>query len=274
MQRNGSGTPRTESGGMPNMDIATILGIGGGFGVLIAAILLEGSSPASFINMLPLIVVLGGSTMAILVRYTLGSFIGALVLGLKSSILYKHVSATHVIDQVTEIAETMRRQGPIALEQVEVSDPFFKRGVRMIADGFSAEAIRASLERERDLDYERIEESHKIFKAFGEAAPGMGMVGTLIGLVSMFGHMDDPKKIGPGMAIALLTTLYGAVLANVFALPIADKLANRAMEEGTNRTLVIEALIMIREGRSPNAVRDELASFLPLHTREKLLEAA
>ena len=102
----------------------------------------------------------------------------------------------------------------------------------------------------------------------------MGMVGTLIGLVSMFGHMDDPKKIGPGMAIALLTTLYGAVLANVFALPIADKLANRATEEGTNRTLIIEALIMIREGRSPNTIRDELASFLPLHTREKLLEAA
>ena len=130
----------------------------------------------------------------------------------------------------------MRRQGPIALEQVEVDDPFIKRGIRMIADGFSAEAIRASLERERDLDYERIDDGHKIFKAFGEAAPGMGMVGTLIGLVSMFGHMDDPKKIGPGMAIALLTTLYGAVLSNVVFLPIADKLANRAEEEGTNRT--------------------------------------
>ena len=167
----------------------------------------------------------------------------------------------------------MRRQGPIALEQVEVDDPFMKRGVRMIADGFSAEAIRASLERERDLDYERIHHGHVIFKAFGEAAPGMGMVGTLIGLVSMFGHMDDPKKIGPGMAIALLTTLYGAVLSNVVALPIADKLANRAEEEGTNRSLMIEALVMIREGRNPATIRDELASYLPLHTRHKLLEA-
>jgi chemotaxis protein MotA len=142
----------------------------------------------------------------------------------------------------------------------------------MIADGFSAEALRTSLERERDLDYERIHHGHVVFKAFGEAAPGMGMVGTLIGLVSMFGHMDDPKKIGPGMAIALLTTLYGAVLSNVVMLPIADKLANSAEEEGTNRSLMIEALVMVREGRNPATIRDELASYLPLHTRRKLFE--
>ena len=256
------------------MDIATIVGIVGGFGMLFTAILLEGSNPMSFVNLLATVVVVGGGTMAVMARYPIRDFLHGAGGGFKLAIFYKATSPMKLIDQLSEVADTMRRQGPIALEQVEVDDPFLKRGVRMIADGFAAEAIRASLERERDLDYERIEESHKIFKAFGEAAPGMGMVGTLIGLVSMFGHMDDPKKIGPGMAIALLTTLYGAVLANVFALPIADKLANRATEEGTNRSLIIEALIMIREGRSPTAVRDELASFLPRHTREKLLEAA
>ena len=260
--------------GSAKLDIATIIGIGGGFAVLIAAILLEGSSPMSFLNVLPAVVVIGGASMAILVRYTLGSFVAAIGLGLKSSIFYKHSSPTKLIDQIAEIAETMRRQGPIALEQIEIEDKFFQRGVRMIADGFTAEALRASLERERDLDYERVEESHKIFKALGDAAPGMGMVGTLIGLVSMFGHMDDPKKIGPGMAIALLATFYGAAISNVFALPIADKLAHRAQEEGTNRTMIIEALVMIREGRNPTTIRDELASFLPLHHREKMLEAA
>lgn len=256
------------------MDIATLIGIAGGFALLFGAILLEGSNPTSFLSLLAAVVVVGGGTMAVMARYTMRGFANGTMNGFKSVMFYKHVSTTQLIDQIAEIAETMRRQGPIALENVEVDDPFLKRGIRMIADGFSAEAIRASLERERDLDYERIEESHRIFKAFGEAAPGMGMVGTLIGLVSMFGHMDDPKKIGPGMAIALLTTLYGAVLANVFALPIADKLANRATEEGTNRTLIIEALLMIRDGRNPGTIRDELASFLPLHTREKLLEAA
>ena len=260
--------------GSRQLDIATVIGIVGGFAVLIAAILLEGSSPMSFVNVLPAVVVIGGTAMAILVRYTMGSFVSAIVLGLKSAVLYKHVSATKLIDQIAEIAETMRRQGPIALEQVEIEDSFFRRGVRMIADGYSSEALRASLERERDLDHERVEESHKIFKAIGDTGPGMGMVGTLIGLVSMFGHMDDPKKIGPGMAIALLATFYGAAISNVFALPISDKLANRAQEEGTNRTLIIEALVMIREGRNPTTIRDELASYLPLHTREKMLEAA
>jgi chemotaxis protein MotA len=175
---------------------------------------------------------------------------------------------------MSEIADTMRRQGPIALEQVEIGDKFLQRGVRMIADGFTAEALRTSLERERDLDYERLLESHAIFKAIGDTGPGMGMVGTLIGLVSMFGHMDDPKKIGPGMAIALLATFYGAAISNVFALPIADKLANRAQEEGTSRTLIIEALVMIRDGRNPITLRDELASFLPLHHRDQMFEAA
>jgi chemotaxis protein MotA len=212
--------------------------------------------------------------MAITVRYTLGNLISAIALGFKSSIVYKRVSPTQLIDQLAEIAETMRRQGPIALEQVEVDDPFLRRGVRMIADGYSAEALRSSLERERDLDYERVEESHKIFKALGDTAPGMGMVGTLIGLVSMFGHMDDPKKIGPGMAIALLATFYGAAISNVIALPIADKLANRAGEEGTSRSMIIDALVMIREGSNPTAIRDELASYLPLHQRDQLLEAA
>jgi chemotaxis protein MotA len=256
------------------VDIATVIGIVGGFTVLIIAILLEGSSPLSFVSLLPAVVVIGGSAMAILVRYTMGTFAGAIVLGIKSAVLYRNASPTKLIDQIAAIAETMRRQGPIALEQIEIEDPFFQRGVRMIADGFTAEALRASLERERDLDYERVEESHRIFKALGDTAPGMGMVGTLIGLVSMFGHMDDPKTIGPAMAIALLATFYGAAISNVFALPIADKLANRASEEGTNRTLIIEALVMIREGRNPTTIRDELASYLPLHHRDRTLEAA
>ena len=256
------------------MDIATILGLLGGVGVLYGAIAIEGSNPTSFVNLLATVVVFGGATVAVLVRYTLKGFAGGLVLGMSSAMKYKHLPTITLIDQIAEVAETMRRQGPIALEQVEVTDAFFQRGIRMIADGFSAEAIKASLERERDLDYERLEEAGRIYKALGDAAPGLGMVGTLIGLVSLFGHMEDPKKIGPSMAIALLTTLYGAVVSNLVFLPIADKLTNRATEDGTNRTLIIDALVMIREGKNPSTIRDELSSFLPLHDRAKLLEAA
>lgn len=256
------------------MDIATLIGIVGGLGLLFCAILLEGSSPLMFVNLLATVVVVFGSFAAVLARYTLGGFISALLGGISSSFFYKHVSTVHLIDQLTEIADKMRKQGPIALEQVRIEDPFFQRGVRMIADGFSAEALRESLERERDLDYERLDESQKIYKILGEAAPAMGMVGTLIGLVSMFAHMDDPKKIGPAMSIALINTLYGAVFANVVFAPIADKLANRAAEESTNRSLVIEALVMIREGKNPTSIKDELASYLPLHNRKELLDEA
>lgn len=256
------------------MDIATILGLLGGVAVLYGAVAIEGSNPMSFVNLLATVVVFGGAGVAVLTRYTLKSFVNALGTGIAQAVRYKHMPTIELIDQIAEIAETMRRAGPIALEQVEVKDPFFQRGVRMIADGFSAEAIRASLERERDLDYERLEEASKIYKQLGDAAPGLGMVGTLIGLVSLFGHMDDPKKIGPSMAIALLTTLYGAVVSNLIFLPIADKLANRAAEDGTNRTLIIDALTMIRDGRNPATIRDELSSFLPLHDRAKMLAEA
>jgi chemotaxis protein MotA len=256
------------------LDIATIIGITGGFLMLLIAVMLEGSSPLSFMNLLAFVVVVGGGTMAVLARYPVAGFIQGTVGGIRSAIYYKATSPIDLIDKLSEIADTMRRHGPIAIEQVRVEDPFIKRGVRMIADGFTAEALRTSLERERDLDYERVHHGHVVWKAFGDAAPGLGMVGTLIGLVSMFGHMDDPQKIGPGMAIALLTTLYGAVFANVLCLPIADKLAHRAEEEGTNRSLVIEALVMIRDGRNPATIRDELASYLPLHSRAQLKLAA
>ena len=256
------------------MDIATILGLLGGVGVLYGAVAIEGSNPMSFVNLLATVVVFGGATVAVLTRYTLKNFVAALVTGMSSAMKYKHVHTITLIDQIAEIAETMRRQGPIALEQVEVTDQFFQRGIRMIADGFSAEAIRASLERERDLDYERLEEASRIYKQLGDAAPGLGMVGTLIGLVSLFGHMEDPKKIGPSMAIALLTTLYGAVVSNLVFLPISDKLGNRAAEDGTNRTLIIDALVMIRDGKNPSTIREELSNFLPLHDRGKVLEAA
>lgn len=256
------------------MDLATIIGVLGGFGVLYGAILLEGSKLSQFMNLLATVVVIGGAMTAVLVRYTLKSFMAALVTGVKQSIKYHEVSAVELIETLAELATVVRTKGPLGVETFETEDDFLKRGAQMIADGYTAEAIRTSLERERDLNHERLTTASKIYKALGEAAPGMGMVGTLIGLVSLFSHMDDPKKIGPAMAIALLTTLYGAVVSNVVALPIGDKLSNRAEEEGHHQTMIIDALLMIREGRNAQFIKDELASYLPLHDRQRLNEAA
>ncbi len=256
------------------MDFATFLGIGGGFGVLILAVVMEGSKPSQFLDLLATNVVLGGALTTTLARFTLGGFMSAMAVGLKAVTFNHHVSARETIEKIAELADIVRKQGPLGLEAVEIHDPFLAKGMRMIADGFDLQVIRETLERERDLHIERMEDANKLFNFMGNAAPGMGMVGTIIGLVSMFSHMDDPKKIDPGMAVALLTTLYGAVIANVVALPIADKLQLKAIEEGVNHTLVIDGVMMIRENKSPAVIRDMLLSYLPQKHRAAFEEAA
>ncbi len=256
------------------MDIATFLGIGGGFGVLVLAIFMEGSSLSMFMNLLATNVVILGALTTTMARFTMGGFMAAMGTGLKAVSFSHHVSARDMIEKIAELADIVRKQGPLGLEAVEISDEFLAKGMRMIADGFDLPIIRETLERERDLHIERLEDANKLFNFMGNAAPGMGMVGTIIGLVSMFAHMDDPKKIGPGMAIALLTTLYGAVMANVVALPIADKLQMKALEENINFTLIIDGVLMIRENKSPAVIRDMLISYLPNKHRAAMEEAA
>jgi chemotaxis protein MotA len=256
------------------MDIATFLGIGGGFGVLVVAIFMEGSKLSMFMDLLATNVVIVGALVTTMARFTMGGFIAAFTTGLKTVAFNHHVSARDMIEKIAELADIVRKQGPLGLEAVEIEDEFLAKGMRMIADGFDLHIIRETLERERDLHIERLEDANKLFNFMGNAAPGMGMVGTIIGLVSMFAHMDDPKKIGPGMAVALLTTLYGAVVANVVALPIADKLQIKSLEENVNFTLVIDGVLMIRENKSPAVIRDMLISYLPNKHRAAMEEAA
>lgn len=256
------------------MDIATFIGIGGGFGVLILAVFMEGSKLSMFMDLLATNVVIGGAITTTMARFTMGGFMAALTTGLKAVAFNHHVSARDTIEKIAELADIVRKQGPLGLEAVEIEDEFLAKGMRMIADGFDLHIIRETLERERDLHIERLDDANKLFNFMGNAAPGMGMVGTIIGLVSMFAHMDDPKKIGPGMAVALLTTLYGAVMANVVALPIADKLQMKSLEENINYTLIIDGVMMIRENKSPAVIRDMLISYLPNKHRASFQEAA
>ncbi|MBV5263949.1 motility protein A [Pinisolibacter aquiterrae] len=256
------------------MDIATFLGIGGGFGVLVFAVFLEGSKLSMFMDLLATNVVIGGALTTTMARFTMGGFVAALTTGLKAVAFNHHVSARDTIEKIAELADIVRKQGPLGLEAVEIEDEFLAKGMRMIADGFDLHIIRETLERERDLHIERLDDANKLFNFMGNAAPGMGMVGTIIGLISMFAHMDDPKKIGPGMAVALLTTLYGAIMANVVALPIADKLQMKSLEENINYTLVIDGVMMIRENKSPAVIRDMLISYLPNKHRASFQEAA
>jgi chemotaxis protein MotA len=216
-----------------------------------------------FVDSHAFIVIFGGSFAATLIRFPLASMFHGLPLGAKYAFSLRRMSQRELIDQISGLAEIARKQGPIGLEKVEVEDVFLAKGIRYIADGYDADFIRDSLERDRDIFLNHLDEGQKIYRAVGDCAPAFGMVGTLIGMVQMFANMTDPSKLGPYMAVALLATFYGAALANLFCLPIADKLHLKLGDEEINRTLIIDGILMIRDAKSPTLVREMLIAYLP-----------
>ena len=160
-----------------------------------------------------------------------------------------------MIDEIARLAGIIRKNGPLGLEGVPIEDEFLSKGMQYIADGYEGEFISESLERERDLRLERLGEGKRFFKAMGDSAPAFGMIGTLVGLVRMLSTMDDPSTIGPSMAVALLTTLYGAIIANMICLPIADKLDSKFKVEEVDLTLAIDGVMQIRDNKSPDLIK-------------------
>jgi chemotaxis protein MotA len=243
------------------MDLATILGLIGG-NVLIIMSIVQGSPLESFINAPSLLITVGGTVMATLVRFRMGQVFGAVKISIHA-FKGKQDKPIELIQRAVEMARIVRREGILALENQEVSNPFFQKGVRLLVDGLDPEFVRKVLEEDMDQTIERHDIGFKVYKAVGDAAPAFGMVGTLIGLVQMLQNMDDPKSIGPAMAVALLTTLYGALIANMYALPMADKLKARTVEETLNKGLIIESITSIQEGRNPRVMEELLKSYLP-----------
>lgn len=253
------------------MDIATGLGLLAGAAVLLSLILM-GGDVRMFVDSHAFIVIFGGSFAATLIRFPLASMFHGLPLGARYAFTLRRMSQRELIDQISGLAEIARKQGPIGLEKVEVEDVFLAKGIRYVADGYDADFIRDSLERDRDIFLTHLDEGQKIYRAVGDCAPAFGMVGTLIGMVQMFANMTDPSKLGPYMAVALLATFYGAALANLFCLPIADKLHLKLGDEEINRTLIIDGILMIRDAKSPTLVREMLIAYLPEKHRHEEAE--
>ncbi|ADJ29104.1 flagellar motor protein PomA [Nitrosococcus watsonii] len=243
------------------MDLATLLGLIGSFGVVGGAILL-GSSVLVFFNPPSLLIVLGGTTAVVLMKFSLSQFLGSFKIAMKA-FMYKTEKPEGIIKQAVEMAGTARKEGLLALEGWEIKNEFMKKGVTLLVDGHDPEMVRRVLMTDLRQTLSRHELGQKIFKAIGDVAPAMGMIGTLIGLVQMLSSMDDPKKIGPAMAVALLTTLYGAMIANMVALPFADKLALRSNEERLNRSIIIESILSIQQGHNPRVLEELLLTFMP-----------
>ncbi len=248
------------------MDLATILGIVAGTAVVGLAILFGGSA-SMFVNIPSILIVFGGTIAGTLIRFPLSEVLNALKLGTSNAFQQSSESSVGLIDEAVELAELSRTKGQLALENAPIDNEFLRKGALMYCDGLQPEFIQHALSRDRDLLIERLEEGEKIYRFMGDASPAFGMIGTLVGLVQMLSTMDDPETIGPSMAVALLTTLYGALIANLICLPIADKLASKAQIEHTRRSLVIEAVGQIAEKQNPDSMYQLLSAFLPEEQR-------
>lgn len=252
------------------MDLATISGVICGVLAIIISIYLGGTLDA-FVDLPSVFIVFGGTIAATLINYPIHDVIS--VLGVtKNAFLYKIQSPSEVIMRLVGFAETARREGILALESEAeaIQDAFMKKGIQLAVDGTAPELIRNIMDTE--LSY--LEDRHKlgqgIFETLGTFAPAFGMIGTLIGLINMLKTLDDPTQIGAGMAIALVTTFYGAVMANLLFLPIAGKLKNRTERETLLKEITVEGIMSIQSGDNPRVVEEKLKAFLSPKLREEV----
>lgn len=247
------------------MDIATLVGLLGGFGIIIGAIA-TGGDVMMFLNIPSVLIVVGGTFMVTLMQVSLGDFLGSFAIGLKA-FFYKVDDPKKLIEEGVVLADIARKNGLLALEGQEISNDFMQQGIGLCVDGHDPALVQRMLGKEIDLMLERHEVGINMFKNMATMAPAMGMIGTLVGLVQMLANMSDPASIGPAMAVALLTTLYGAVIANAFAQPIADKLARSTAIESTNKSLIMETIAGIQEGMNPKVLEQLLSTYLPQNKR-------
>ena len=250
------------------MDIATLLGLVIGITVVGLAIM-TGSGFGIFLNLPGFLIVLGGTFAATLIKFPISGVFVAFFVGVRAAFVNERESPSEIIELTMRLVKRARKVGLLGLEKVNVRNNFFKKGIQLCADGRDVDFIRKMMTREMELAIQRQETGEKVFRAIGESAPAFGMVGTLVGLVQMLSAMDDPTTIGRAMAVALLTTLYGVLIAQLIALPISDKLEAKNEIERGNRVLIIEALVKIHERNNPTSVLDILEAYLPEKQRNR-----
>jgi len=248
------------------MDIATLIGIVGGLGLVVVSIIL-GSPLSAFVNAPGLAIVVGGTAMATLIMQQLKVVLGAVSVAM-NAFFVKNEAADELIGKLVDVAGKAKKGGLLALENEKIDNKFLARGIRMAVDGVEPVEIKHALQIDRSALVARHQTGQAVFKFMGATAPAMGMIGTLIGLVQMLLNMSDPGAIGPAMAVALLTTFYGAVLAFLIFNPIAAKLEDRTSQEKMNMDIIITGIDAITKGISPRIMEDKLLSYLQPRARK------
>ncbi len=254
------------------MDLATIIGLVLGYGLVIFAI---ASKPGAgfFVDVGSMMIVMGGTLGALMMSFPMEQ-VKTLNATFMKFMFHREPGAQETISALVTIAEKARREGILAIEQglEQIDDEFMKDGLRLAVDGTEPEVIKAIM----DIELSSLEERHQmgayVWMQIATYAPAFGMIGTLIGLIQMLQALDDPSKIGLGMATALITTMYGALIANLLGMPVSGKLAVRSKEEIARKTMIIEGILSIQSGDNPRLVAEKLKTFLPPVMRE--LEAS
>ncbi len=244
------------------MDLATIIGIITGISLVMITIVM-GGHPETFINIPSLMIVFGGATGSVLISFQLKEVLGVISV-IRKAFFSENVDNVALIQQIVELSKKARKEGLLAIDKEisKIEDPFLRSGMEMVVDGTEPELIRNIMETELSYLMERHKRGQEILTSYGEYSPAFGMIGTLIGLIAMLQNLNDPSQIGGGMAVALITTFYGAFAANIVFLPLAGKLKNRSEEETIIKEMIIEGVLSIQFGEHPNTIQRKLMNFL------------
>lgn len=248
------------------MDLSTVIGMVLGIGLVLGAMSLGGSI-GMFVDAASIAIVVGGTIATCMTQETLPNVLSVMKTFMQA-IFDKTVSVEITVQKLLSLADIARRNGVLALEKEEVPTPFMKKAQQLLCDGMAAEELRSTLEGELSAMKDRHERAAGFFKFASASAPAMGMIGTLVGLVQMLQKLDNPAAIGPAMAVALLTTLYGALIAFLICGPIAEKLDKRSKDERLTMILTLEGFTCIARGDNPSMVKEKLLAFLAPAKRE------
>ncbi|WP_287125732.1 MotA/TolQ/ExbB proton channel family protein [Desulfobacter sp.] len=244
------------------MDLSSLIGILSGIGFIIGCILLGGPI-TMFIDAPSIVIVCGGTVSSTMIAYPLGDVLGMFKVSIKV-FMFKIEKPEDIIANLTEISNKARKGGLLSIEgDIQgTSDPYLAQALQMTVDGVKTDDIGDIMQKKMDLTKKNLETGSDVFRSMAAYAPAFGMIGTLIGLVQMLANLDDPSAIGPSMSVAMITTFYGAILANLLFTPMSNKLKGRNDAELTNMNIIYEGVLSIREGEHPKLMEDKLKVYL------------
>jgi chemotaxis protein MotA len=245
------------------MDLATIIGLVMAFGSIVGGAVIEGVHISALIQPTAALIVGGGTFGAVFVSMPLSAIIGAMK-AIKTAFLPQKIDHDQVVKDIINYATKARRNGLISLEQEaqSVRDPFIKKGISLVVDGIDPQKLRETLEADITAYEDHSKHSIEFYELAGGFAPTIGIIGAVLGLIHVMGNLSDTSKLGGGIAVAFVATIYGLLIANVICLPIGTKLKIRMKEEILRRVMILEGLIAIQNGENPHFIEQKLMAFV------------